>query len=122
MAVNVPQEVSLKNAAFAPIAAIAMQATRKCEISIGETAAVIGLGLVGLLACRILSLSGCHVIGIDPSENRRKLAMTMGAIDSVAGNEASKSTVESHTTGLGVDVSVITAASETSEPLILGAD
>ena len=122
LAVHVPQEVSFKNAAFAPIAAIAMQATRKCEISIGETAAVIGLGLVGLLACRILSLSGCHVIGIDPSENRRKLAMKMGAIDSVAGNEASKSTVESHTTGLGVDVSVITAASETSEPLILGAE
>ena len=122
LAVQVPEGASLQNAAFAPIAAIATQATRKCQISIGETAAVIGLGLVGLLTCRILSLSGCRVIGIDPSENRRNLAMKMGALDSIAGDEGINAAIESHTDGLGVDVSVITAASETSAPVMLGSE
>jgi len=122
LAVLVPADTSLEFASFAPIAAIAMQATRKCKVSIGETVAVIGLGLVGLLTCRILSLSGCRVIGIDPSENRRKISMKMGAVESVANNEIAKEAVESQTDGLGVDVSIITAASETSEPVMLGSE
>ena len=38
---------------------------RQAAPQIGERVAVIGLGLVGQLTCRILRAAGCEVVGID---------------------------------------------------------
>ncbi len=54
----VPDGVLPEHAAFATVASIAMQGVRRAEVQLGETAAVIGLGLIGQLVVRLLAAAG----------------------------------------------------------------
>ena len=54
LCVKVPDGVHPEHAAFATVGAIAMQGVRRAEPQLGELACVIGLGLVGQLAVRLL--------------------------------------------------------------------
>jgi predicted dehydrogenase/NADPH:quinone reductase-like Zn-dependent oxidoreductase len=65
LCVRLPEEVSFEAGAFATVGSIALHAVRQAEAQIGERVAVIGLGLVGALATRILRAAGCEVVGID---------------------------------------------------------
>ncbi|NIT64589.1 MAG: oxidoreductase, partial [Gammaproteobacteria bacterium] len=47
LCVPVPDEVSSRDAAFVTVTSIALQGFRQSEAKLGETACVIGLGLVG---------------------------------------------------------------------------
>ena len=67
-----PEGVSAETAAFATVGAIALQGARQARAQLGEYVAVIGLGLVGLLAAQLLRAMGCRVAGIDPSANARR--------------------------------------------------
>ena len=54
LCVPVPAGVAPEHAAFATVGAIAMQGVRRAEVALGETACVIGLGLIGQLVVRLL--------------------------------------------------------------------
>src|SRR5689334_11098116 len=54
LCVPVPDGVAPEHAAFATVGAIAMQGVRQAECQLGDTACVIGLGLVGQLVVRLL--------------------------------------------------------------------
>ena len=69
-----------EHAAFATVGAIAMQGVRRAEVQLGETACVIGLGLVGQLVVRLLVAAGVQVVGIDVIEDRCRLAEKAGAV------------------------------------------
>src|SRR6201981_3468078 len=58
MCVPVPRDVAPEHAAFSTVGAIAMQGVRRAEVQLGETACVIGLGLVGQLTVRLLIAAG----------------------------------------------------------------
>jgi predicted dehydrogenase len=75
----VPPGVAPEHAAFATVASIAMHGVRRGEVQLGETAAVIGLGLIGQLVVRLLIAAGVQVIGIDPVPDRCRLAEKAGA-------------------------------------------
>jgi predicted dehydrogenase/threonine dehydrogenase-like Zn-dependent dehydrogenase len=75
----VPPLVSPEHAAFSTVGAIAMHGVRRAEVQLGETACVIGLGLVGQLVVRLLVASGVRVIGLDVIEERCRLAEQAGA-------------------------------------------
>ncbi len=75
----VPEGVLPEHAAFATVAAIAMQGVRRGEVQLGETAAVIGLGLIGQLVVRLLAAAGVQAVGIDPVADRCRLAEKSGA-------------------------------------------
>jgi predicted dehydrogenase len=75
----VPDGVTPEHAAFATVAAIAMQGVRRAEPQLGETAVVIGLGLIGQLVVRLLVANGVQAVGIDPVEARCRLAEKAGA-------------------------------------------
>jgi predicted dehydrogenase/threonine dehydrogenase-like Zn-dependent dehydrogenase len=75
----VPNGVAPEDAAFATVAAIAMQGVRRAEPQLGETAVVIGLGLIGQLVVRLLVANGVQAVGIDPVEARCRLAEKAGA-------------------------------------------
>ncbi len=62
---RLPASVSFEAGAFATVGSIALHGVRQSEARIGERVAVIGLGLVGQLTCRILRAAGCEVVGID---------------------------------------------------------
>ena len=76
----VPDGVAPEHAAFATVAAIAMQGVRRGEVQLGETAAVIGLGLIGQLVVRLLAAAGVQTVGIDPVAERCRLAEKAGAV------------------------------------------
>jgi predicted dehydrogenase len=75
----VPDGVAPEHAAFATVAAIAMHGVRRAEPQLGETAVVIGLGLIGQIVIRLLIAAGVQAVGIDPVEARCRLAEKAGA-------------------------------------------
>ena len=62
---RLPESVSFEAGSFATVGSIALHGVRQAEARIGERVAVIGLGLVGQLACRLLRAAGCEIVGID---------------------------------------------------------
>jgi len=76
----VPAGVLPEHAAFATVASIAMHGVRRSEVQLGETAAVIGLGLIGQLVVRLLAVAGVRAIGVDPVPDRCRLAEKGGAV------------------------------------------
>ena len=52
-------ESHLQMAAYNTLGAIAMQGVRQADLRLGESCGVIGLGLLGQLACLMLGASGC---------------------------------------------------------------
>src|SRR5215467_12545752 len=79
LCVPVPGGVSPEHAAFSTVGAIAMHGVRRAEVQLGDTACVIGLGLVGQLVVRLLIASGVRVVGLDVVEDRCRQAEQAGA-------------------------------------------
>ncbi len=78
---HVPESVSDDEATFCVLGCTVLNGVRLGHPQIGEDVAVVGLGVLGQLACRYLSLSGAsHVIGIDLDEHRLDLARRAGAV------------------------------------------
>ena len=72
--------IDSKEAAFVIIATMGLGGARKLELELGESAMVIGLGLLGMFAIESLSLSGAYpLIAVDFDEERRKKALELGA-------------------------------------------
>lgn len=68
------------DAAFVIIASMGLGGVRRLEIELGESAMVMGLGLLGMFAVQFCRLSGANpVIAADLNEERRKLALDLGA-------------------------------------------
>ena len=77
---KIPDGVSLADAAVAFIATFPLAAIRKTHLEIGESALVMGLGILGMLGVQLLRASGAHpIIAADPKPERRALALQMGA-------------------------------------------
>lgn len=67
-------------AALIHIATFPMAALRKCRLEIGESAVVMGLGVLGLIAVQLLRNAGAvPVIAVDPNPERREKAIALGA-------------------------------------------
>ncbi len=120
LVVPVPAGVDLRSACFATVGAIAMQGVRRAAPQVGETAVVIGLGLVGQLTVQILGAAGCRVIGVDPRADRVALAEA-GPGGLVAGVGAAPdgvaAAVRAATGGAGADVVLLCAGTASSEPM-----
>lgn len=120
LVVAVPQGVSLKHAAFATIGAIALQGLRQAEMQLGETACVVGLGLLGQLLVQLLRAAGVHVIGVDIVEARCDLARRCGAIAAHRPDDPLLATAcARQTAGHGVDAIFITAGGADNGPIEL---
>jgi len=115
---RVPRGVDLAEAAFASVGAIALHGVRQADVRLGESVAVIGLGLVGQLCVGLCRAAGCDVIGIDLVPGRFETALTVGASVAFLPDDAA-SGIEELTGGRGVDAVLICAATETNEPMIL---
>ena len=78
-AARVPAGVSAEHAAFTPLAAVALQGIRLVAAQPGETVVVMGLGLIGQLAVRLLRSQGVDAVGIDPDISKQAMAAQAGA-------------------------------------------
>jgi len=76
---RIPDGVTDREAALSQLSCIALNGVRKARIQLGETVAVVGAGLVGLLASRLAQLDGAHpLISLDLIEERRAAAIDFG--------------------------------------------
>lgn len=78
-AARLPDAVSDEHAAFTPLASVALQGLRLIDARPGETVVVMGLGLIGQLAVRLLRARGVNVIGVDPDAQKLADAQLAGA-------------------------------------------
>jgi predicted dehydrogenase/threonine dehydrogenase-like Zn-dependent dehydrogenase len=122
LVVRVPDEVELRKAAFATLGAIALQGVRVAAPSLGEISAVIGLGLLGQLSIQLLRANGCRALGIDLDPARVKAARDQGAEWGGRPGEDFGVWKDTASGGHGADLVLVTAASESSEPLALAAE
>lgn len=79
--ISLPDDFSFEQGllGFACGIGVALQAVNKLNIKKQDTAAVIGLGPIGLCAVEILKQKGVKVIGIDINDYRLNLAKKIGA-------------------------------------------
>lgn len=117
---RIPEGVAFEHACFATLGSIAMNGVRIANIGLGETVAVIGLGLVGQLTAQLARLQGGRVIGIDLKADRASLARQLGAPHTVTGE--AKEAVNGLTGGIGADVVIVAAASKSDAPARLAVD
>lgn len=72
--------VSSLEASFVIIASMALGGVRKLELELGESAMVMGQGLLGIFATQFLRASGANpLIAVDLNPARRVLALKLGA-------------------------------------------
>lgn len=117
LAVKIPEGVEFDEAAFTTLGSIAMQGVRQARLSLGESVAVVGLGLLGQLTVQLLKSSGCRVVGLDINDGALELAKTFGADLTVKSGSAALGAVESFTRGVGCDAVILTAGTSSNEPM-----
>lgn len=72
--------ISFEEAALTFISTFSLAAIRKTKLEIGESAIVMGLGLLGQFAVKLLKAAGAvPIIAVDPVESRREEALRCGA-------------------------------------------
>ncbi|WP_420877586.1 bi-domain-containing oxidoreductase [Rhodothalassium salexigens] len=115
---KVPAGVGDDTAVFTVVGAIALQGIRLAGPSLGETVAVTGLGLIGLMAVQLLRAQGVRVLGIDMDPAKLDLARRFGAetVD-LAKAEDPVAKAAALTDGHGVDAVLLTAATKSSTPV-----
>ena len=106
LAVRVPDVVGLDHAATVALGAIALQGVRRAELTLGETVAVIGLGVLGQLTVQMLKATGCSVLALDLDPARVDLARQQGA-DTGLVADADSPAVIGHSQSLGDDLAKI---------------
>lgn len=115
LVVKISDEKYLKEASLTTIGAIALQGLRRAQIQLGETVCVVGLGLLGQITVQLAKQAGCTVIGIDPIHERLELAKKLGADKTFDANDKNILTdIAFSTHHLGVDCTIITAASKSN--------
>jgi len=119
--VKIPDSVDFEQAAFTTIGSIALQGFRLSEVQVGANVAVIGLGLLGLLATGIAAAAGCQVLGIDLNPDRVSLAKQMGAQNAVTRGQAAEA-ADAFSRGRGVDTVLICADTSSNDPVELAGE
>lgn len=115
---RIPDTVSDEAAAFTVIGAIALQGIRLAQPTLGETVVVTGLGLIGLMTVQLLRAHGCRVLGLDFDPAKLALARKFGAetVDLSAGQDLIAA-AQTFSRGRGVDAVLITASTQSNEPV-----
>ena len=73
-------EIAFEDAAIFTISTFPLAAIRKCHLELGESAIVMGLGILGLVAIPLLKLAGATpIIAVDPIKEKREKALGLGA-------------------------------------------
>jgi predicted dehydrogenase/threonine dehydrogenase-like Zn-dependent dehydrogenase len=116
----VPENVPSEQAAYAVLAAIALNAVRLARVGLGDTVYVIGLGLVGQLAVALAKVNGCRVFGTDLDPLKCELALKMGA--EAARIDLGAADVLERSRGIGADAVLIAASTPSDSPVELAAE
>ncbi len=115
---RVPENVSLEEASFTTLGAIALQGVHRAKINQGENVGVIGTGLIGLIVVQLVKLCGAKVFAFDLLNKRLNIAKKLGAdilINPKYHNIINK--INDLTDSQGLDSIIVCASSKSSAPL-----
>lgn len=105
---RVPEGLSFEEAALAEPVSVALHAVNRVGLVPGESALVVGAGLIGLLVVQALRRAGGgRIIAVDLSDERLELARELGATDTInsaSGDVAGQ--IRALTDGEGANVSL----------------
>ncbi len=116
LVVPVPEGVSLEEAAFTTLGAIAMQGVRLVRPALSEFVAVYGVGLVGMVALQLALAAGCRVLALDIDPHKVKKAESYGARGLVI-DEHLVDNLMGLTGGHGVDKVLLCAGTKSNQPI-----
>ncbi len=119
---RVPKDCTLPCAATTTVGAIALQGVRRAAPQLGETIAVLGLGLIGQLTAQLLRANGCTVLGMDLDPQRVARARKLGMAGGVSNPDEFKQLVRDETGGWGADRTIMTAATKSDAVINLAMD
>ncbi|HEY0385699.1 MAG TPA: bi-domain-containing oxidoreductase, partial [Pyrinomonadaceae bacterium] len=117
LCVRLPDEVTFDAGAFGTLGAIALQGVRLSEPTLGESVVVVGLGLLGQITVQLLKANGCRVFGVDLDPAKVALALELGADAAAVSDENVKRAVLDWSRGRGADAVLITAATQSNQPV-----
>lgn len=104
---RVPDGVSFDEAAMVEPVSVAVHAVARATPSLGDSALVVGAGMIGLLTIQALRSAGCgRIFSVDLAADRLRLAKELGADETIqAGNGTDvPALVRGMTGGLGADL------------------
>jgi L-iditol 2-dehydrogenase len=103
-----PEAVSFERAAMVEAVSVAVHAVERTPVSLGDTAVVVGAGMIGLLVVQALRLAGCaNIIAVDLDAERLKLARRLGADLSLKADDCDVlEEVKRYTRGRGADLAM----------------
>ena len=120
LAVKIPDNnQDYRQYAFAALGGIALEGIHQAEVVSGETVAIIGMGLLGHIAARILNSYGCDVIGFDVVDKSMPGTNLKAFVKS--DDDSAVDIAKSLTCGRGVDKVIITASTNSNAPMDLAA-
>jgi L-iditol 2-dehydrogenase len=113
LCIKLPDSISNEEAPLSEPTSVGVHAVRRSGVKVGDTAAVIGCGVVGLVTLQVLQAAGARVIAIDRRAESLRLASEMGAagtINVTADDPAG--VLPDLTDGIGPDVIIETAGAK----------
>jgi L-iditol 2-dehydrogenase len=103
---RVPDDVSFVHAALVEPLSIALHAVARSCVTLGDTAVVVGTGMIGLLVVQALRAAGCgQIFGVDVNDQRLQLACQFGAAEGFRSDRGdAKAEILRRTAGRGADL------------------
>lgn len=103
---QLPENLAFEHAAMIEAVSIAVHAANRTPVTLGDTAVVVGSGMIGLLTIQAIRLAGCaRVIAVDLDDDRLEIARQLGADETLnAGSCDVPAEVARLTGGRGADV------------------
>ena len=118
LCVKLHEDADMALACYNTLGSIALQGVRQADLRLGESCAVIGLGLIGQIVCNLLKASGVIVVGIDVSAAPVAIAAKHCADLALVRNTAGiEDKIKNFTGGIGVDAVIIAAATPSLDPI-----
>lgn len=104
---KLPDTLSFEQAALIEAASVAIHAVNLTPVHLGDTAVVLGAGMIGVLTIQALRLAGCtQVIAVDLEDSRLEMARAVGATETMRASADVPAAVLAHTDGHGAAVAV----------------
>jgi L-iditol 2-dehydrogenase len=103
---RLPAKLSYEQAALIEAVSVAVHGVNLTPLRLGDSAVVVGAGMIGLLTVQALRAAGCaRIYAVDPVESRLQLAVKLGATEGFSPTEAVEA-VRRATGGHGAAVAI----------------
>ncbi len=120
---KIPDNVTFTQAALVEPLAVALHAVSLTPVQVGESAVVVGAGMIGLLVVQVLRLAGCYpIITVDLADDRLTIAKQLGAdLTLNPSKDDVIAQIQANTHGRGADVAIEAVGISATVQLAIGA-